>query len=100
MKISVKETKLAVKSTKQFNKGLKKALKQGKDLGKLKKVIQDLANNKELEIKYRNHKLVDNKYYKDCFECHIEPGWLLVYQYINNNLVLLLVNTGSHSDIL
>ena len=38
--------------------------------------------------------------YKGCRECHIEPDWLLVYQYINNDLVLLLVNTGSHSDIL
>lgn len=67
---------------------------------KLKQVIQKLANNKELEIKYRNHKLLDNKYYKDCFECHIEPDWLLIYQYINDNLFLLLVNIGSHSDIL
>lgn len=75
-------------------------MKQGKDLGKLKEVIKKLASNIELESKYRNHKLVDNKYYKDYFECHVEPDWLLVYQYINEDLVLLLINTGSHSDIL
>lgn len=32
-------------------------------------------------------------------ECHIEPDWLLVYQYINEELVLLLVSTGSHSEL-
>ncbi len=100
MKINIIDTQLEVKSTNQFNKGLKKALKQGKDLKKIKKVIEQLANNQKLEPKYKNHKLLDNKYYKNCFECHIEPDWLLVYQYINNNLILLLVNTGSHSDIL
>ncbi len=73
MKINVIDTKLEVKSTNQFNKGLKKALKQGKDLEKIKTVIRKLANNKELKSKYKNHKLLDNKYYKNCFECHIEP---------------------------
>ena len=33
-------------------------------------------------------------------ECHLKPEWLLVYKYINDNLVLLLVATGSHSEIL
>jgi len=100
MKINVIDTKYEVKSTNQFNKGLKKVFKQGKDLGKLKKVIEDIANDVTLDKKHRNHKLNDSKLYQNCYECHIEPDWLLVYQYINNDLVLLLVNTGSHSDIL
>ena len=44
MKINVIDTKYEVKSTNQFNKGLKKVFKQGKDLGKLKKVIEDIAS--------------------------------------------------------
>lgn len=83
----------------KFKKSLKKVLKQGKDLDKLLDVVDKLANMEELEQKYRNHKLVDNKYYKNCGECHIEPDWLLVYQYNENELILLLVATGSHSDI-
>ena len=58
-----------------------------------------LANGDELEPKYRNHKLSNDKKYKDCFECHIEPDWLLVYKIENNTLVLLLYAIGSHSDL-
>ena len=43
--------------------------------------------------------LTDSKHYKNCGECHIEPDWLLVYQYIDNELVLVLVATGSHSEL-
>lgn len=43
--------------------------------------------------------LNDSKKYKNCGECHIEPDWLLVYQYIDDELILLLVATGSHSKI-
>lgn len=43
--------------------------------------------------------LNDSKKYKNCGECHIESDWLLVYQYIDDELILLLVTTGSHSKI-
>lgn len=52
-----------------------------------------------LEPKYRVHKLYDNKKFKDCRECHIEPDWLLIYKTDNNQLILLLVETGSHSEL-
>ena len=84
----------------KFKKGLKKALKQGKDIKKLEYIVSKLANKEELEPKYKNHNLINSKLYKDCFECHIEPDWLLIYQYNDNELILLLVNTGSHSNIL
>ena len=32
-------------------------------------------------------------------ECHIEPDWILVYRINNDELILLLVETGSHSDL-
>ena len=88
-----------VYSTK-FKKSLKKILKQGKDIDKLEYIVLKLANKEDLDLKYRNHKLIDDKYFKNCFECHIEPDWLLVYQYNDNELLLLLVATGSHSEIL
>ena len=62
--------------------------------------MDKLANKEELEPRYRNHRLIDDKYYKNCGECHIEPDWLLVYQYSDEKLILLLVNTGSHSEVL
>ena len=96
MKIKLK---YQVKYTSEFKKNYKKIKKQGKDVEKLKCVISKLANGLELEERYQNHMLNDNKYYKNCGECHIEPDWLLVYQYINEELILLLVKTGSHSEL-
>lgn len=43
--------------------------------------------------------LTNSKYYKNCGECHIEPDWLLIYKYSNDELILLLVATGSHSEL-
>ena len=43
--------------------------------------------------------LTFNKYFKDCRECHIEPDWLLVYKYLDDKLILVLVDTGSHSEV-
>lgn len=83
----------------KFKKSLKKALKKEKKLDKLLDVVDKLANKEELESKYRNHQLIDDKYYKNCGECHIEPDWLLVYQYKDDELILLLVNTESHSEV-
>ena len=58
-----------------------------------------MSNGETLDVKYKDHPLIDNKYYRDCRECHIEPDWLLVYKYNNDELILYLVGTGSHSDL-
>lgn len=87
-----------VYSTK-FKKSLKKMLKQWKNIDELKIVLDKLTEKEELEPKYRNHKLIDDKNYKNCYKCHIRPDWLLIYQYNDNELLLLLMDTGSHSDL-
>jgi len=93
-------TKCEIDYTSNFKKQLKKILKQGKDANILLDVVTKLANKEELDEKYKNHRLIDDKTYRDCSECHLKPDWLLVYKYINNNLILVLVATGSHSEIL
>ena len=62
-------------------------------------VVDKLACGEKLELKYKNYNLINDKYYKNCGECHIDPDWLLVYQYNNDKLILILVNTGSHSEL-
>lgn len=99
MKIDVNETLYEVKTTTRFNKELKKISKQHKDIEKLIYVVEMLANGKELEEKYKNHKLINDKIFKNCCECHIQPDWLLVYKIQDNELVLLLFAIGSHSDL-
>lgn len=87
-----------VYSTK-FKKALKRIKKQGKNIEELLDVIDKLAIKEELEPKYKNHKLVNDKHYKNCGECHIRPDWLLIYQYNDNELILLLMDSGSHSEV-
>lgn len=91
--------KYKVDYTTEFKKDYKKIKKQNKNIEKLKTIIEQLASGNKLEEKCKDHKLNDNKRFKDCRECHIEPDWLLVYRINNNQLILLLVETGTHSDL-
>ncbi len=93
-------TKCKIDYTTKFKNELKKVLKQGKDPKLLLEVVTKLANKEILEPKYKNHNLINDKTYRDCYECHIKPDWLLIYKYINNELILVLISTGSHSEIL
>lgn len=94
--MGLENTKYEVEGTSKFKKQVKKIVK---DINKLIEVLNVLSNGEELEEKYKNHNLVNNKYYKDCMEYHIEPDWLLVYKYNNDELILFLIGTGSHSDL-
>ena len=81
--------------TNQMKRDLKLAKKRGKDLSKLKTVTDLLQAQKTLPEKYRNHKLSGD--YKDHWECHVEPDWLLVYLPITGGISL--VRTGTHADL-
>lgn len=96
---SIINTKYGVVSSSKFNRQLRKIARQGKDVKKLMYVVSKLADGIELEEKYKDHALKDTKYYKNCRECHIEPDWLLAYQYKNNELISYLLETGSHSEV-
>ena len=95
----LEKTKYHVQYTSRFKKEFKKVLKQGKDENLFLEVLNVIANGKELAEKYKNHKLINDKIFKECYECHIQPDWLLVYKVQDNELVLLLFATGSHSDL-
>ena len=99
MKVDLVDTLYAVHSTKRFDRSLKSIYKQGKGIKKLINVVEKLANDEVLEEKYHDHNLVNDKYYQDCRECHIEPDWLLIYRKQKDDLVLVLVETGSHSNL-
>ena len=91
--------KYSINYTTKFKKQYKKLKKQGKDLKKLYEIIERIANGEILESKYKNHKLLKTKLYRDYKECHIEPDWLLIYQLNNDKLILLLCATGTHSEL-
>lgn len=92
--------KYNIRQTKSFKKDVKLASKRGKDLSKLRLVICKLSSSDNpLEAEYKDHALVDSRKYKGYRECHIEPDWLLVYKKNVSDLILVLVDTGTHSDL-
>ena len=81
----------------QFKKDYKRALKRGCDPQLLADIVSMLANGETLPAKNRDHALTGN--YAGMREGHIQPDWLLVYQVHQEELVLALVRTGTHSDL-
>lgn len=73
-------------------------VKRGLDVNLFTTVLNILQATGSLPAKYRPHKLLGRKY-KGCWECHIQPDWLLVWQQDENQLRLILVDTGTHSDL-
>jgi len=84
-------------TTNKFNKSLKLCEKRGYDLTLLGKVIDTLQETGTLPSKYKPHKLTGN--FKGCWECHIKPDWLLIWKQNDKELILLFLDTGTHSDL-
>ena len=85
----------SIRRDNQFKKDVKQLKNRGKEMGKLKDIINMLANVKKLPNKNKDHQLKGTL--KDCRECHIEPDWLLIYRIDGSELCL--VRTGTHSDL-
>lgn len=81
--------------TASFKKQYKKLSAIDKEL--LKDIIILIAQNKELEEKYKDHKLTGN--FKDLRECHIKPDLLLIYKINDEILELALVQVGNHNSL-
>jgi addiction module toxin, relE/stbE family len=86
-----------IRPSTKFQKDLKKVQKRGYDISLLTTVLNILANGESLPSKYRDHNLTGN--YKGCRECHITPDWLLIYEILDDELILYLTRTGTHSDL-
>ena len=81
----------------QFKKDYKKVLKRGLNIEKLHEVFSILEKTGTLPIiPYKTHPLKGN--YKDYYEAHIEPDWLLICFTVKDNEIYL-IRTGTHSDL-
>ncbi len=89
--------KLTIKTTKRFDKDLKKLKKRKYDLTSLAQIINKLSDSEILPEKYRDHYLTGD--YKGFRECHIQTDWLLIYKIEKNILVLTLSRMATHSDL-
>ena len=81
--------------TAQFRRELRRARRRGKDLSKIGAITDKLLAGEPLDPRLRPHILVGNM--AGCWECHIEPNWLLVW--IEDDDTITLMHTGTHSDI-
>jgi len=90
---------LEIKLDKQFKKDLKRDQKAGKfqksDFLELKKVMDTIIEDQELDEKYLPHKLIGN--WKGYFECHIKPNWLLIYKV--ETKVVKFARLGTHQQL-
>ena len=83
------------RTTNRFEKDYKKALKSGKELLKLKKIMKMIVSEEDLPIELRDHKLIGN--YQGRRECHITGDWLLIYKLENDSVIF--ERTGTHSEL-
>ena len=84
-----------VVATTQFKRDLKLCKRRHRDLSKLTRVLELLANGHTLPAANRDHALVGDWLPKR--ECHIAPDWLLIYE--STSTELRLARTGSHADL-
>ena len=89
--------KYRIVQTGKFKKELKLVRKRGYDLSLLGVVVDTLAAGEALPAKYKDHSLSGN--FVGCRECHITPDWLLIYEIADDELILYLTRTGTHSDL-
>lgn len=88
---------LEIKMSSRFRKDLAQAIKRGYRMELLEAVVDRLSSGEKLDEKHRDHLLTGD--YGGFRECHITPDWLLIYQIREQELLLLLSRTGTHSDL-
>ena len=90
-------TKYELRVTGEFKQNLKLCKRRGLPMGELWAVIARLLDGETLDEKYRVHKLTGER--QGQWECHIQPDWLLIWEQRERELILVMLNTGTHSDL-
>ena len=86
---------LSVVRSSRFKRDVKRAKARGKDLGKLRLLLESLIRQAPLAVRHRDHPL--RGIWKGYREAHIEPDGLLIYR--TRGSELHLVRAGTHSDL-
>jgi len=79
----------------RFKRDVKRAAKRGKDIQKLREVIDLLQSEATLPARYRDHPLRGP--WSGWRDLHIEPDWLLIYRVAQGRLELAA--SGTHADL-
>jgi mRNA interferase YafQ len=79
----------------RFKRDVRRQERRGKELSKLRAVLDLLIAEAPLPPALRDHPLRGN--WSGFRDLHVEPDWLLLYKVDGNDL--LLARTGTHADI-
>ena len=79
----------------QFRRDVRRVEKRGKDMSKLRHVLQLLIDDKPLPARLRDHPLKGD--WKGWRDLHIEPDWLLIYK--ADRTTVRFERTGTHADL-
>ncbi len=79
----------------QFKRDVKQAQKRGKDMEKLKAVLELLIEGKPFPATCLDHPLKGG--WRGFRDAHIEPDWLLIYKVVGD--VVRFERTGRHTDL-
>ena len=83
--------------TSQFKKDVKRAEKRGKDMAKLKVMLERLIEGEPLPPEFKDYPLRGN--FAGSRDCHIEPDWVLIYTLSDQDAHVCFERTGTHSDL-
>jgi mRNA interferase YafQ len=86
-----------IEYTNNMKRNVKRMYKRGKDMSKLITALDLLASGKPMPARYNDHPLRGEM--RGSRECHIESDWLLIYQILDDRLILSASGTGTHSDL-
>jgi mRNA interferase YafQ len=81
--------------TGQFRRDVKLAQKRGKDMQKLRVVVDWLLAGKPLPARLHDHPLQGE--WKPSRDLHLEPDWILIYCFDGDEV--RFERTGTHSDL-
>lgn len=88
---------LNIAFTNQYLKDLELVKRRNLPKSELDEVVKLLSEEQPLLPKHKDHALKGD--FAGYRECHIRPNWLLMYKINKQILTLVLIRTGSHSDL-
>ena len=90
--------KYILRTTNKFEKSVKRCIRRNYPMDELRKVMSLLVETGTLPTTYHPHKLQGKKG-NITWECHIQPDWLLVWEQHDDELIMLMLDTRTHSDL-
>jgi mRNA interferase YafQ len=89
--------KFKIQTTNKFEKDVIKCVRRNFDIGLLKTIVSSLEETGTVPKKSREHPLSGN--WAGHFEAHIKADWILIYTKDLDNEIIILIRTGTHSDL-